>query len=134
MNKYLSAYYGDDLVDLVMFLRRKTCSGDITRTILEYAMGMVRWRYTNGQLRSESTHKNGRRHGLYRMWYENDQLFEEATYKDGNRHGLHKSWDVYGELIGGTTYMCGLIQSLHCVGNDGKLRVVGQITHRLLWR
>ena len=98
MNKYLRAYYGNDLVFLVTFLRKKTRSNDIAKMILEYAMNMQQiWR-AGGKLNQEATYR-GKIHGLCRRWNENGQLREEIMYKDGNRHGLQKVWYVSGKLF-----------------------------------
>jgi antitoxin component YwqK of YwqJK toxin-antitoxin module len=69
--------------------------------------GVSRSWHENGQLRYETTYKDGKEHGFTRGWKENGQLRYETTYKDGKEHGLSRSWHENGQLWIETTYKDG---------------------------
>ena len=68
--------------------------------------------YKNGQLKDQSTYKNGELDGLYKSYYENGQLKDESTYKNGEliwyksyyENGQLKVWESFidGELNAST--------------------------------
>ena len=54
--------------------------------------------HSNGQLKEEGNHKDGKADGLFKIWYANGQLKLEVYYKDGKQVGLWKHWYENGQL------------------------------------
>jgi antitoxin component YwqK of YwqJK toxin-antitoxin module len=48
--------------------------------------------HPNGELRSEHTYVDGKRHGMVKYWFHSGELSYEYPYVDGKRHGMMKSW------------------------------------------
>lgn len=51
-----------------------------------------------GQLETEFTYLNDRRHGMCREWFLNGQLWGEYNYMNGLFHGLIRVWHPNGKL------------------------------------
>jgi len=60
--------------------------------------------YSNGKLRYEIPHLNGKRHGFSKFCWLNGKLEYETPYKNGKIHGLKKWWHSNGQLEYETTY------------------------------
>ena len=50
---------------------------------MEELDGVVETFYSNGQLESRETYKDGKLDGLREVWDKNGELIESATYKNG---------------------------------------------------
>ena len=59
--------------------------------------------HPNGELKERTNYQSksegGKRHGLSRDWHDNGQLGTETTHKDGKEHGLFRSWRESGSLL-----------------------------------
>ena len=79
--------------------------------LLEMCMGMLieekKKYYENGQLESQGTYVNGKKHGEYKYWHENGQIWSQGTYVNGEIHGETKSWYENGQLESQGTYVNG---------------------------
>lgn len=60
--------------------------------------GVARNWWSDDQLSSESTYKNGERHGRCREWYIGGQLYCEENYINGKKHGRCREWCSNGRL------------------------------------
>jgi len=61
--------------------------------------GVKKEYYDTGQLLSEVTYKNFRRHGPYKEYYKNGKLKVETTFQNGKINGVAKAYDEDGTLI-----------------------------------
>jgi len=55
--------------------------------------------HENGQLRVQTTYKNGKQHGEYKDWYSNGQLWNHQYKDNGSLHGEDKCWKRNGSLF-----------------------------------
>ena len=59
----------------------------------------VTW-YQNGQMKQESSWKNGKQHGLLRCWHKSGQQFSEETWKNSTFVSRSiKYWNQKGERV-----------------------------------
>ena len=70
------------------------------------------WR-TNGQLESQETYVNGKEHGEWKRWYENGQPHVQSTYVNGELHGELKVWHENGQLWSHEMYVNGELKMWH---------------------
>ena len=54
--------------------------------------------FTNGQIKSKTSYKQGMIHGICKTWYENGQLASQCSYKENIRHGVATTWYPDGRL------------------------------------
>ena len=69
--------------------------------------------YSNGQLESRGTFKDGKMDGLLETYHENGQLRERRNYKDGKFDGLSESFYRNGQLESRENYKEGKKEGLH---------------------
>ena len=51
-----------------------------------------------GQLSLETNYKNGKKDGKFTRWYENGQIETKTNYKDGKRDGKWTAWFESGQI------------------------------------
>ncbi|NOR54865.1 MAG: hypothetical protein GQ531_01515 [Sulfurovum sp.] len=51
--------------------------------------------YENKQLKSETSYKDGVKHGLEKKYYDDGQIYRSTSYKDGVKHGIDKDYYSY---------------------------------------
>ena len=91
--------------------------------------------YSNGDIETEGTYKDGVLDGLYRTWYpsfgryKNGQPFQkmmsECSYKDGKLDGLDRSWYATGIKCSEGTYKDGKpVGKRTSYNEDGSVNIV----------
>jgi len=55
--------------------------------------------HPNNVLFTESSFKDGERHGMTREWYENGKIQHEANYENGEIKGIARNWSEKGTLL-----------------------------------
>ncbi|MDA9785945.1 hypothetical protein N9D45_05645 [Gammaproteobacteria bacterium] len=55
--------------------------------------------YSNGQLKSRTSHKEGLKEGVFENYYEDGSVWSITTYKGDLQDGLYKAWASWGEVI-----------------------------------
>ena len=55
--------------------------------------------YSNGQIKTEATYKDGKLDGKSHMWHENGQKWEEGNYKDDKEDGKWTGWYANGQKL-----------------------------------
>lgn len=55
-------------------------------------------RFYNGQIRSETNYKNGKKDGKCTTWYENGRLRLDSSYKKGKRDGQWIKRNANGQI------------------------------------
>jgi hypothetical protein len=60
--------------------------------------------YTDGKVKMETLFKTGKKDGISRWYYDNGQLYQETPYNDGKIQGLRKRFSREGDLIAEIPY------------------------------
>ena len=94
-NKKNNEYVNDSGIYFYLNKERAT---SIDYIISSDYTGIFKSWYVNGQLKEETTYKDGKIDKLDRSWNENGQLRVECTYKDNKKDGLCKHWYDNGQL------------------------------------
>lgn len=67
--------------------------------VKEYFIEKYEYNRSNGQIKSEYFHINGKIQGKYKEYDTKGKLIKEIDYVDGLINGFHKSWDNYDYCI-----------------------------------
>ncbi|MDG1841551.1 MAG: hypothetical protein P8I93_04295 [Crocinitomicaceae bacterium] len=59
---------------------------------------------SNGQIKEETSYKNGKLDGVSKSWYKNGQLKDECLWKDNKIMIYAKSWYVNGQMKSEKTF------------------------------
>jgi len=60
--------------------------------------GLVTIHYPSGQIRSETSYKNGKKEGISTEWRQRGQTYSHGSYKDGELEGFWTYWNEDGSL------------------------------------
>jgi hypothetical protein len=66
--------------------------------------------HENGQIKSKTTYKDGKREGLIEWFWENGQLGQTGNLKNGKKEGLFEMFDHNGRLVFTSNYKNGVKQ------------------------
>ena len=73
----------------------------------ELVTGIVESFYENGQLRSRTNYKDGKKEGFYKSFHNNDELKAKGNYKSGKADGLWELFYENGQLRSGGRFIDG---------------------------
>jgi antitoxin component YwqK of YwqJK toxin-antitoxin module len=78
--------------------------------------------YENGQLKSRTTFRGGKQHGLYESFYKSGQLKKRAFYASGLLNGSQELFDSNGQLEVKENYVKGTIHGVQKFYSKGIMR------------
>jgi antitoxin component YwqK of YwqJK toxin-antitoxin module len=65
---------------------------DVLRYDSQPFSGVLVENFPNGQVKSKTEYRQGKKHGAEWMWYEDGKLYWERSYENGEKHGAHRGW------------------------------------------
>ncbi len=77
--------------------------------------------YESGQLKAETSYKDGKKDGIEKQYYESGQLQGETNFKDDKLEGISKYYHESGQLKAEENYKDGVIVSQKRYDSDGNL-------------
>ena len=83
--------------------------------------------YENGNKKSETHYKNGKKDGLETIWYESGRKYKTTNFKDGKEDGILEYWSDGGYAHGKVPFKNGK--------KDGvEMGIEGQFVAMVIWK